>query len=551
MKTIYPIFHLTRADFLERIRRYSFLLVLAIIVLIGYLFVPPEDAGYRVLQVGAQRGIYNSAWIGLMFGLTAAMHLPMLGFYLVKNAVSRDRQTNVGQIIATTPISKLTYVVGKWFSNLAVLVLILCVLTVMAVVMQLVRAEETTINFGALITPIWLMGMPMLAIAAALAVLFECVPFLKGGLGNVIYFFIWLATIGFVLSSSVDEATGLAGVARDPYGYTRQLVNIQEQVLAENPDAEVNSSFINSGNDIESTFTWNGSNWPTRVVLDRLLCFGLAVVIVGLAAIPFDRFDPASRKLTPKREGLIHRLSNRFGDFRSAGMLHSKFEEKEVIPLANAAQLTTITITSNRWRFFAVLAAEFKLMLKGRSLIWYIGAIGLIVVFLVWPLDVVRRYLVLVMLLWPITLWSGMGNRERRYQMDQIIFSGAHPLRRQLSASWIAGFIIALIASGCISAIMIAIGKEFTIVSWLAGSMFIPSLAVALGIWSGGPRLFELVYILWWYLGPVEGVPLFDFMGVSHMAIETGVSIYYLIASILLILFAIIGRWSYFEDSLI
>ena len=551
MKTIHTIFHLTKADFRERIRRYSFLLVLAIIVLIGYLFVPPVGAGYRVLQVGTQRGIYNSAWIGLMFGLTAAMHLPMLGFYLVKNAVSRDRQTRVGQIIAATPISKLVYVTGKWISNFAVLVVILCVLTVMAVVMQLVRAEETAINFGALITPIWLMGLPMLAIAAALAVLFECVPFLKGGLGNVIYLFIWLATIGIIISGSVDEATGLAGATRDPYGYTRQLVNIQEQVLLENPDAQVDSSFINSGNDIESTFIWNGIDWPVGVILDRLLWFGLAVVIVAFSAIPFDRFDPARGKLTPKREGLIHRLSHRFGDFRSNGMLRSEAEEKEVIHLATAAQLTTISITPDRWRFFEVLAAEFKLMLKGRSLIWYFGAIGLIVVCLVWPLDAVRRYLVLVMLLWPITLWSGMGNRERRYQMDQIIFSVPHPLRRQLSASWLAGFIIALIASGCITAILIANGQEYAIVSWLAGSLFIPSLALALGVWSGGPRLFEIIYILWWYLGPVEGVPVFDFMGVNHEAIESGAPIYYLIASILFFSIAVFGRCRYFEDSLI
>jgi hypothetical protein len=106
VRTLRRVSHIAYADLLERIRRPGFLIVLASAVFAGYLFVPPVGAGYRVVQVGTQRGIYDSAWIGLMFGLIAALHLPLAGFFLVKNAVERDRQTRVGQIIATTPTSK-------------------------------------------------------------------------------------------------------------------------------------------------------------------------------------------------------------------------------------------------------------------------------------------------------------------------------------------------------------------------------------------------------------------------------------------------------------
>jgi hypothetical protein len=157
MRALGTLYHLTRADFLERIRRNSFLIVLALTVWAGYMFVPPEGAGYLVLFVGLKRGIYNSAWIGLMFGSIAASHLALVGFYLIKNAVERDRQTGVGQIIATTPIGKPVYVVGKWLSNLTVLILILSVMTVMAAVMQLIRAEDPAVNLCALAAPIWLM----------------------------------------------------------------------------------------------------------------------------------------------------------------------------------------------------------------------------------------------------------------------------------------------------------------------------------------------------------------------------------------------------------
>jgi hypothetical protein len=71
MPALRTLFHLTRADFLERARRYSFLVMLS---------------------------------------------LP--AFYLVKNAIERDEQTRVGQIIATAPLSKSLYTLDKAFSNL-------------------------------------------------------------------------------------------------------------------------------------------------------------------------------------------------------------------------------------------------------------------------------------------------------------------------------------------------------------------------------------------------------------------------------------------------
>jgi len=93
MKTLRTLYHLTRADFLERVRQSSFLIVLALTVCAGYLFVPPEGAGYLVLNLGLNRGIYNSPWIGLMFGLIAAMHLPLYGFYLVHLQPDFDKRS--------------------------------------------------------------------------------------------------------------------------------------------------------------------------------------------------------------------------------------------------------------------------------------------------------------------------------------------------------------------------------------------------------------------------------------------------------------------------
>ncbi len=542
MNTLPVLYHLVRADFLERVRRVSFLVVLAATVFAGYLFVPPVDAGYRVLQVGAQRGIYNSAWIGLMFGLIAAMHLPLVGFYLVKNAVERDRRTGVGQIIASTPLSKLVYVAGKWLSNLAVLMLILGILTVMAVVMQLVRAEAATVDLWALVVPIWLMGLPVLAIAAALAVLCECIPLLRGSLGSVAFFLIWLGTMVVVLSGATAEPTGLIRPANDPYGFTRSMADIQDQVLAADPGASVGSGLINTAGEIDGTFFWGGPGWKPGAILARALWAGLAVVIALAAAIPFDRFDPARGRTRSRREGLLARLSKRVEVLRGGSPRPEPIEAAGSQRVA-LARLTPLTVKTDRVRFFGVLLAELKLMVKGRSWLWWAGALGLNIACLVNPEDVVQRTLCLVVWIWPLAAWLQMGVRERRHNTWQVVFSVPQPALRLLPALWLAGVLFTGLA-GCGAWLRLALtGDVAGLLAWLAGALFAPALALALGVWAGNSRAFEAIYLLWWYLGPANRVPAFDFTGTSAEGPSMGMPFVYLAITAGLVGLALLGRW--------
>jgi hypothetical protein len=542
VKTLRTLYHLARADFFERARRSSFLVVLATAVCAGYLFVPPPSADYRVLQVGVQRGIYNSPWIGLMFGLIAVLLLPLIGFYLVKNAVDRDRATGVGQIIASTPAGKLVYIVGKWLSNLAVLLSILGVMSAMAVVMQLVRAEDATVNLWTLLGPIWLMGVPVLMIAAALAVLFESAPFLRGSLGNIAFFFLWLSVIGVVMSSAVDQATELARVTPDPFGYTRQLVAIQGQVLAREPGADVGTGLIITGKDIERTFVWFGIDWTAGFILERVLWAGAGVVVAMAAAIPFDRFDPARGRLKPERGAPFPPVRERAGAVRPAGFLRRRSAAAASKPPSAVARLTPLAATPNRGRFFALLAAELKLLLKGHSLLWYAGTIGLVIACLVSPLYMLRRYLLPAVWLWPLLVWSQLGIRERRYSTGQMVFSTPHPLSRQLPALWLAGVLFTLFVGGG-ACVRLALSGEITSLSaWFVAALFSPTLALVLGVWVGNSRAFEILYLFCWYIGLVNQVPAFDYAGVTPAGLAIGMPLLYLGITVGLVALAVAGR---------
>jgi putative Mn2+ efflux pump MntP len=111
------LFHMVRADFLERVRRYSFLLTLGFSVYLGYAMY----SGQINMQLGSYRGVANSAWLGSVVGLIGSVFLSLIGFYVVKNTIQRDRETRVGRILAATPMSRSFYTLSKALSNLAVL----------------------------------------------------------------------------------------------------------------------------------------------------------------------------------------------------------------------------------------------------------------------------------------------------------------------------------------------------------------------------------------------------------------------------------------------
>jgi hypothetical protein len=47
---------------------------------------------------------------------------------------------------------------------------------------------------------------------------------------------------------------------------------------------------------------------------------------------------------------------------------------------------------------------------------------------------------------------------------------------------------------------------------WMGAVIFIPSLALALGVFSSGSRVFEVVYLFLWYMGPYQKIPVLDFI---------------------------------------
>lgn len=80
------------------------------------------------------------------------------------------------------------------------------------------------------------------------------------------------------------------------------------------------------------------------------------------------------------------------------------------------------------------------------------------------------------------------------------------------------------------------------VAAWGIGVLFIPTLALALGVWSGSSKLFEVIYTLLWYVGPANQLAALDYTGVSGGAGRSGAPVGFLCATLILAALALAGR---------
>lgn len=522
MSTTRVIYHLARADFLERVRRYSFLIMLGLVAFLGY----QTAVGNITMRLDQYRGEFNSAWVGSMMSLISSFFLGWFGFYLVKGSVARDRETGVGQIMATTPLTRVLYMFGKFISNFSVLVAMNLVLAIAAIGIQFLAGENYQLNLPAMFAPFLFITLPVMALVAAVAVLFESIGFLSGGFGNVVYFFL------FVFIFPLADNLSKTNPAFEPLGMG--LIQQSAGAAAKATFPEYSGGFVlgdpsvaeNLGIDLDPAsyiFQWNGVDWTPDIIFKRITFFGIAILFTLIASIFFDRFDPSRRK--PRKIKTSASISK--PELVSASQT-----------LSQPAHLTPLTTSANHFAFFRVLISELKLLLKGQRWWWYAIMIGLFIAGLRNSPETARQFILPFTWLFPILIWSGLGNREMQNNTQQMVFSSASPLWRQLPAQWLAGFIVTILTGSGVAFNLLNAGDNVGLLAWVSAAIFIPSFALASGVLSNSHKVFEVLYVTLWYLGPMNRVHPVDYLGAS----SNGNLTFFIPFSIFLIIIAFFVR---------
>ncbi|MEU3496687.1 hypothetical protein ABZ747_24760 [Kitasatospora cineracea] len=485
--TVRALAGLAVGDFRERVRRPVYAVTLLAAVGLGRLAVPDAGSRWGVIDVGGNRGVYNSAWVGTATALAGALWLTVGGFYVVRGAIVRDDTTGVGQVLAATPLRSAGYLAAKFLSNLLVLALMLGVLAGTALVRQLLAGEDRSVDPVALLAPFLLVALPVLAVTAAAAVLFETVPPLRAGFGNVLWF--GSALLIAIGGQSPHAPFGGLGVQHAVPSLRRAL---EEQQLAYSQDGF--SIGLTETEHPLHPFRWDGAPLTVGFLSARLALFLLAAAAAVLPALWFGRFDRTAG--CPKA-----------AEGRAEGRLPP--EEREFTGLPG-------TVPVRAGAFGRLLAGEARILVQGVPRTWWaVVAVLSAAVFAV-PEPAVGGLLLPVLWLWPVLLWSRLGSQQAEHGLAELL--GAHPApRRRLLAEWAAGVLLTALTGLAPLLRMLAAGDGAGAAHWLGGPLLVPSLALALGVVSRGHRLFQALYLPLWYL-LVNRVAAVDFMGAARTA---------------------------------
>jgi len=146
---------------------------------------------------------------------------------------------------------------------------------------------------------------------------------------------------------------------------------------------------------------------------------------------------------------------------------------------------------------------------------WWLGLVAFSLGGLFAPVAHVRGAWLPLASIWPLFALSALGTRERTHGAGGVLCSVVSPVRRSLAAAWGTGALV-MLAVGATGVTHLALAGEWSAVSgWLLGCAFVPALALALGVWTGGRTAFEALYLALWYVGPMHHVAEVDYTGVT------------------------------------
>lgn len=492
------LWSLAVARFRDRARRPAYKVTLLAAVALSYLAVPAADARWTVVDAAGARGIYDSGYVGVVTALASALWLTLGGFFVVRNALARDRSTRVGETVAASPLSTPRYLVSVFVSNVLVLASMALVVLGTAVVLQLARGESSVVDPLAFVTPLLVLALPLLTLTAAAAVLFEATPLLRSGAGNVL----WVLVATVIAIGGQSPSAPLGGLGG---GQVFDSFRDAQRSQGLDPGDGEFSLGLTYVDEPLATFVWDGFHASGAFIVTRALVIALALGIALLPTLWFARFDPA--RGAPRRRARALR-DGRDVEPQLATTGPSSDDRVGTAPHGGYGALVAIP---ERGRTLARLwSAELRILLAGTRWWWWGVLIATALIAVALP-EEQRSLRILLVAVWPVTIWSRLGSQRVAHGTEELLASHPWPQRR-VWAEWGAGFGVTVLVVSAPAVRSLLEADLGTVASLGAAAVFIPSLALALGTLGRSHLPFQALYALLWYLS-ANGVGALDVLG--------------------------------------
>ncbi|MEO8160936.1 MAG: hypothetical protein ABI588_05920 [Arenimonas sp.] len=465
------------ADLRERTRSTRFWVILGLMGLLSWLCFPPLASHYVTVNLGDNaRGVYSSAWMGMTLGLMYATTFSLFGFYLVRGTLARDFDTRVWQLVVVTPMTRGGYLLAKWASHLAVFSLISAVGIGVALVAQLVRAEDRHVDLIELVKPVLLLSLPSLAVTAFFAVLFDLVPWLRRTGGNVLYFFLWIClfTLAVTLLNPEKVEWMRHSWFSDPNGIAMVTRDLQSQLASRTPGLDISTLSVGVRIIDSQPLTFHWLHWQVSPldVLGRLLWVVVPMALVFTLAPWLDR--AAARTSTSHAD-------RQAGPGRSLRWIEPPLRALQRLPNG------------------ILLAAEMRLVLRQRRFWWWPLMLGLWIAQALSPPTVVV-VLAIIALVASVDAFARAILRERETGTGALAIAAAGAARKIVYAR--VGVASLLAVGSVLPGVLHLLAVNSTAAAALllvACNVGIGGLAV--GALCQNPRPFELLLLSLAYIG--------------------------------------------------
>jgi hypothetical protein len=485
-----------KADYLQRTRSYPFLVTVLVSVYFAYLFLPAPGANYTTVRIGNFVGESNPAWIGHVSAIMASTFLWLIGFYLVNSGIQRDKETGVGQIIATTSVSNFKYLLAKAFSNFLVLLTVMLIVMAMALVMVVIRSGNYRFDAAQFFFPYLFSTLPSIFFVSVLAVVAEVLLGRYPILQNIAFFVLFSVLVGGI---NADNKPGLAvadvlGVKQVTDGMSA-LINTDSS----QPTEQVSVGFIIGNQSKKKYFLFEGSHWPAAFILSRLLWIGIGFFLLYISSRFFHRFDEKTSRANKKtKEPLTLSQSDR-----------------RILKDISLSTLPKVSSSLNIWPF---IKTEFLMLVRKGPKWFWLTNLGVFISLFFIPLAPAHQIGLPILWFLQTNRWADVASKEKYYRTHYFTYAAYRPLQRLLTSQVLAGFLLASLLAIPIIFRQLIQGNILTVLSIIVGSFFVISLSVFTGVLSGGKRLFEIVFFMLTY-AIVSGGTIVDYIGGFHQGI--------------------------------
>jgi hypothetical protein len=288
-----------------RLRRGSTQVVLVVFILAAWFMVVDPSTGYAMLAANSARVAYTSTALAFGSSVVATTLLGLFGFYLVRGRVDEDLRSGIGSVLAATPMSNASLVLGRWAGGVAYLGALILVLAGAMLVLQLVRGEGAIQPFVYL--HFYLLAiLPNIFFIVGMAVLCESYQPLRGKAGDLLYFFFWLVQIALGAMFVAAHPDRVAPLALDVTGMG-VLCQRGQQVL----HTGAMSVGLNAFDKSLPAVLMAGDFWTWPMALTRLAAALLSVIPLAIAARLFHRFSPDQVKVSSRKTWAVGERVNR------------------------------------------------------------------------------------------------------------------------------------------------------------------------------------------------------------------------------------------------